>query len=286
MRDCKNDISIENAFRGNIVTRGSLEDEIPNSLFLKIKTTKDIKRFKKLYPEPSKSDESKAGLDATVSRIVAIGFGKSYGLDFNGCTDYKVYAINYSADDAEEIKDGKERTLLNYFWVEICNKVGNKVISNPCQTCLTKFITYCGLNFDIPFLLQRSAILGVTTQFNQSLIPSMEALSLFGSRVNIPSVQMVDLAKLWNCSSWNTKIISMKKLIMALGIENNMKQKLMFSFSQRPIDSSELSIYFDKTPVELADDLVGLNGEDAEINAKACLVLDLFYLEELSKYLI
>lgn len=285
MRNCKNDISIEGAIRGNIVTRKGIEEEIPNSLFLKIKTTKDIGRFNKLYPEPSKSDEGKAGLDATVSRIVAIGFGMAYGLDFNGFTDYKVYSINYSKDDSEEIRDDKERTLLNYFWVEVCNKIGNKVINNPCQNCLTKFITYYGLNFDIPFLLQRSAILGVTSQFNQSLIPSMEALSLFGSRVNIPSVQMVDLAKLWNCSSWNTKSISMKKLILAFGIENNIGQKLIFSFSQ-PIEFSELSSYFDKTPVELADDLVGLNGDNAKINAKACLVLDLFYLEELSKYLI
>lgn len=285
MQNHENNISIESAFRGNIVTRGSIEEEIPNSLFLKIKTIKDISRFKKLYPEPSKSDESKAGLDATVSRITAIGFGKSYGLDFNGYTDYKVYAINYSTDDTEAIRDDKERTLLNYFWVEICNKIGNKVISNPCQTCLTKFITYCGLTFDIPFLLQRSAILGVTAQFNQSLIPSMETLSLFGSRVNIPSVQMVDLAKLWNCSSWNTKTISMKKLILALGIENNIEQKLIFNFSL-PVNFSELSYYFNKTSVELADNMLGLNGDEDKINAKAYLILDLFYLEELSKYLI
>ena len=265
MRNCKNDISIEGAIRGNIVTRKGIEEEIPNSLFLKIKTTKDIGRFNKLYPEPSKSDEGKAGLDATVSRIV--------------------YSINYSKDDSEEIRDDKERTLLNYFWVEVCNKIGNKVINNPCQTCLTKFITYYGLNFDIPFLLQRSSILGVTVQFNQSLIPSMEALSLFGSRVNIPSVQMVDLAKLWNCSSWNVKPISMKKLILALGIENKACQKLLFSLSQ-PVGFSDIVGYYDKTPVELADDIVGLNGDDAKVNAKGCLVLDLFYLEELSKYLI
>lgn len=285
MRNCKNYISIEGAIRGNIVTRGSIEEEIPNSLFLKIKTTKDIGRFNKLYPEPSKSDEGKAGLDATVSRIVAIGFGRSYGLDFNGFTDYKVYSINYSKDDSEEIRDDKERTLLNYFWVEICNKVGNKVINNPCQTCLTKFITYYGLNFDIPFLLQRSAILGVTSQFNQSLIPSMGALSLFGSRVNIPSVQMVDLAKLWNCSSWNVKPVSMKKLILAFGIENNIGQKLIFSFSQ-PIEFSRFPDYFNKTSAELAEDILGLNGDEAKIYAKTYLVLDLFYLEELSKYLI
>lgn len=285
MRNCKNDISIEGAVRGNIVTRRSIEEEIPNRLFLKIKTTKDIGRFNKLYPEPSKSDEGKAGLDATVSRIIAIGFGMSYGLDFNVFTDYKVYSIDYSKDDSEEIRDDKERTLLNYFWVEVCNKIGNKVINNPCQTCLTKFITYYGLNFDIPFLLQRSAILGVTSQFNQSLIPSMEALSLFGSRVNIPSVQIVDLAKLWNCSSWNVKPISMKKLILALGIENNAGQKLIFGLS-KPIIPSDVVGYYDKTPVELADDIVGLNGDDAKVNAKACLLLDLFYLEELSKYLI
>ncbi len=132
----------------------------------------------------------KTALDANLGRILCIGYSEQN--EFGAITDHGCFGWCETARDFEI----DEQILLTEFW-----------------QCLSGFNTSHDLiighnimDFDLPFIVQRSIINGVN--------PTVDFY--FGKYRTAP---IFDTMRVWDCWKWGGKT-SLKKLAFALGLEN------------------------------------------------------------------
>lgn len=108
----------------------------------------------------------------------------------------RVLAIGWTADDGFESMDGDghERLVLSDFWT----------LYESCEERSLSLVGFNIFGFDLPFLVNRSRILGVD-------VPPSVVNGRFFSRV------FIDLLKVWNFDSYSN-YVSLNKLCKALGL--------------------------------------------------------------------
>lgn len=155
-------------------------------------------------------------LEAVTGRVIAISLGVvSWGdNDFSWCS----WNLTMEDNMSEQEKDSQESLLLKSFY-QTCAELSPSVIQATTPVYL---ITWGGSYFDIPYLLQRSAILGVQEVYTQQVIPTMESIYLHNRlrTTNIEAnIQIVDLSEMWHCNRYSSgKRTSLRQLAFSLNL--------------------------------------------------------------------
>lgn len=172
---------------------------------VKLGNIKDpAKQAAKIEAERAKHEQSVKDYDRDLQNKIADHWGEQVSKAALSATTGQVLAIGYRGekeviDSVGENASGEvvtESQLLTRFWSQYRNirKAGRKMVG------------YCIAVFDVPFLVQRSWILGVT-------VP--DTVYTFPGRYLEPT--FVDLAQVWNGSSRNW--VKLDVIAKAIGIE-------------------------------------------------------------------
>lgn len=159
----------------DIETAGALTPEMEAFLVDRIEVNKSLKDPEKIQADIENKKAviiEKAALKATRGKIIALGL---------------------SIDDATTIITD-EKTGLDTLWAAF--------LMNPAH-----LITFNGLNFDLPYCVQRSMMLGIKVPAN--------VRPLFLSKYKD---HHVDLMQLYTCGVYG-EYVSLKELCIAFGIE-------------------------------------------------------------------
>lgn len=132
----------------------------------------------------------KTALDANLGRILCIGFCEQnqFGeITNHGCFGWRKETRDFEAD---------ERIILTEFWQFL----------RGFNTTSDLIIGHNIMDFDLPFIMQRSIINGIR--------PAIDFY--FGKYRNAP---IFDTMRVWDCWKWGGST-SLEKLTFALGLEN------------------------------------------------------------------
>ena len=132
----------------------------------------------------------KTALDANLGRILCIGYCEQN--EFGAIIKHGCFGWRDETEDFEP----NERIILTEFWQFL----------KSFNTSHDLIIGHNIMDFDLPFIVQRSIINGVT--------PTVDFY--FGKYRNAP---IFDTMRVWDCWKWGGKT-SLKKLAFALGLEN------------------------------------------------------------------
>lgn len=132
----------------------------------------------------------KTALDANLGRILCIGYCEQN--EFGTVTAHGCFGWRDATKDFEP----DERMILSEFWQYL----------RGFDTKQDLIIGHKIMDFDLPFIIQRSVINGVR--------PTVEFY--FGKYRNAP---IYDTMRVWDCWKWGGAT-SLKKLAFALGLEN------------------------------------------------------------------